>query len=121
MRENKFRVYEPLNKCMDYLNFALYEYGNDMRNSHKFVLPLGKQRMRNPYTFMNLDAVNVMQYIGVTDKNKKEVYEFDIYNMITLTTDMVVKQMNFHMVLYLILMNYLMMILLLQTLKIVKL
>ena len=77
MRDYKFRVWEPLNKEMCYLDFALYKFTSG-RNSNKFVLPPDKQSMQNPYTMMNLEAVDVMQYTGINDSVEKEIFDGDI-------------------------------------------
>lgn len=77
MREIKFRVWEPCNEKMHHLDFALYKFDGGL-NSHKFVLPPNKQGFQNPYSIMNLEAVKVMQYTGLNDKNGKEIYEGDI-------------------------------------------
>lgn len=75
-RKIKFRVWEPLNKDMHYLNFALYE--NQGQVNH-WVLPQEHQCCgdRN-YTIMNLNNVDIMQYTGMKDKNNKEIYEGDV-------------------------------------------
>ncbi|MED3792463.1 YopX family protein [Niallia alba] len=77
MRDLKFRVWEPLNKELHYLDFALYKFTSG-RNSHKFVLPPDRQSLQNPYTIMNLESVKVMQYTGLSDSNNVDIYEGDI-------------------------------------------
>lgn len=77
MREIKFRVWEPCNEKMHHLDFALYKFDGGL-NSHKFVLPPNRQGFQNPYSTMNLEAVKIMQYTRLKDKNGKEIYEGDI-------------------------------------------
>lgn len=77
MKENKFRVWEPINKKMHYVDFALYQFSDGI-NSHQFILPTGHQGFQNPYTSMNLDAVTVMQYTGLHDRTGKPIYEGDL-------------------------------------------
>lgn len=79
----KVRVWEPVNKTMHYLNMALYEMENTIA---RFVLPAGHQCCnRKSYTYMNLDAVIVMQNTGLIDRAEcnREIYKGDV---ITATT-----------------------------------
>ncbi|WP_170211242.1 YopX family protein [Robertmurraya siralis] len=80
MKLPKFRVYEPLNKKMHYLDFTLYEFSGGL-NSHKFVLPPKHQGMQNPYTMMNLETVEVMQFTGLHDRAGSEIYIGDVVQL----------------------------------------
>ena len=79
MEDIKFRVWEPLNQKMHYLDFALYQFSSG-RNSHKFVLPPNRQNLQNPYSVMNLESVKVMRYTGLKGLNDIEIFEGDICN-----------------------------------------
>lgn len=65
----KFRAWEPLNKQMHYMDFALHE-GDKYASRADSVL-----RVRS----MNLDALTVMQFSGLQWAGK-DVYEGDIFN-----------------------------------------
>lgn len=72
MREIKFRAWEPVNKKMHILQLGLRT-----QEGH-FVLPVGQQNINGCFSTMNLDAVELMQYTGIKDRNDKDIYEGDI-------------------------------------------
>ena len=79
MREIKFRAWEPLNRKMHIMDFALYEVISDEKKG--FALPLGQQCINGSYATMNLDALKIMQYTGFKDCEDVEVYEDDIIEL----------------------------------------
>lgn len=73
----KYRIWEPVNEEMSFVNVALY-YEED-NGSKRFVLPEEHQGgLKSSYTVMNLDAVVVMLPIGVVDRIRNELYDGDI-------------------------------------------
>ena len=66
-----FRVWEPLNKKMHYMEFCL-------RKDVKYYALQGDQEMRNAYCIMNLDSLEVMQSTTKKDKINQLMYESDI-------------------------------------------
>lgn len=73
----EFRVWEPLNKNMHYMNFALYLKADGF-DAKRFALPSNEQWLHGSYAVMNLDALEIMQNTGLYDKYGIAIYEKDI-------------------------------------------
>src|SRR3972149_7063447 len=74
----EFRVWEPLNKKMHYMEFALYEWCGDQpyeEDQKMFALPARCQGLRRSYTTMNLDALEIMEFTGLVDDDGKKIWE----------------------------------------------
>jgi uncharacterized phage protein (TIGR01671 family) len=79
MKRIKFRVWEPLNKKMYFPKFALYELRESGTQSREMglIVPINDVCYK-AYQVMNLDSVEVMQWVGYQDKFGTDIYEGDI-------------------------------------------
>ncbi len=69
---DEYRVFEPINKKMYYVDLAL------RTKDGNFILPFNNQSVKNNYCVMNLDNVIVEQFTGLKDKLGKKIYKGDI-------------------------------------------